>query len=289
MYSLRRMIRFVKPYWKASALALLLLVSVVAMDLTIPRLIQRIIDEGIARHDLTTVWTTALLMLGAAVLSTLLMIANTLLAVRVAQYFAADVRSALFRQVQALSFGNLDRLQTGQLMIRLTSDVNQVQLIVMLALRILTRAPLMLVGSVILLILTSWQLALLMLVLLPITGVVIWAFIAKTQPLFLGVQRRLGYLNTVLQENLAGVRVVKAFVRAEHENARFEQANAALTDQNTRVMQIMSLLMPTMMFLINAGIAAVIWFGGVQVNSGTLTVGAVVAFVKILLANSVQL
>ncbi|MBU0491560.1 MAG: ABC transporter ATP-binding protein/permease [Chloroflexi bacterium] len=284
MQSLRRMTHFVKPYWKASALALLLLVSVVAMDLTIPRLIQRIIDEGIAHHDLTTVWTTALLMLGASILSALLMVANTLLAVRGGQYFAADVRSALFRKIQSLSFGNLDRLQTGQLLIRLTSDVNQVQLIVMLSLRIMTRAPLMMIGSVILLILTSWELALLMLVLLPITGAVVWVFIARMQPLFLQVQRRLDKLNTVLQENLAGVRVVKAFVRAEHENARFDQANVALTNQTIRVMQFMSMLIPTMIFLMNVGTAAVIGLGGVQVSNGTLTVGAVVAFVNYLLS-----
>ncbi len=284
MQSLRRMSHFVKPYWKASALALLLLISVVAMDLTIPRLTQRIIDEGIARHDLTTVWTTALLMLGASVLSALFMVANTLLAVRVAQYFAADLRSALFRQVQALSFGNLDRLQTGQLLIRLTSDINQVQVIVAMSLRILTRAPLMMIGSVILLVLTSWELALLMLVLLPLTGGVVWFFIARMQPLFLQVQRRLDKLNTVLQENLAGVRVVKAFVRAGHENARFDQANLDLTDQTIRVMRFMSLLFPTMTLLMNAGTAAVIGLGGFRVSTGALTVGAVVAFVNYLLS-----
>jgi len=284
MQSLRRMSHFVKPYWKASVLALLLLVSVVAMDLTIPRLTQRIIDEGIARHDLTTVWTTALLMLGASVLSALFMVANTLLAVRVAQYFAADLRSALFRQVQALSFGNLDRLQTGQLLIRLTSDINQVQVIVAMSLRVLTRAPLMMIGSVILLVLTSWELALLMLVLLPITGGVVWFFITRMQPLFLQVQRRLDKLNTVLQENLAGVRVVKAFVRAGHENARFDQANVALTDQTIRVMRFMSLLFPTMTLLMNAGTAAVIGLGGFRVSTGALTVGAVVAFVNYLLS-----
>jgi len=278
------MSHFVKPYWKASALALLLLISVVAMDLTIPRLTQRIIDEGIARHDLTTVWTTALLMLGASVLSALFMVANTLLAVRVAQYFAADLRSALFRQVQALSFGNLDRLQTGQLLIRLTSDINQVQVIVAMSLRILTRAPLMMIGSVILLVLTSWELALLMLVLLPLTGGVVWFFIARMQPLFLQVQRRLDKLNTVLQENLAGVRVVKAFVRAGHENARFDQANLDLTDQTIRVMRFMSLLFPTMTLLMNAGTAAVIGLGGFRVSTGALTVGAVVAFVNYLLS-----
>jgi len=278
------MTRFLKPYQKASALALLMLISVVAMDLLIPRLVQRIIDEGITRNDMATVLNTALIMIGVSFISALLTVGNTVLAVRVAQNFATDLRSALFRKIQTFSFGNLDRLQTGQLMVRLTSDVNQVQQIILLSLRILTRAPLMMLGSVILLILTSWQLALLMLVLLPTTTLIIWFFTSKTQPLFLQVQRKLDKLNTVLQENLAGVRVVKAFVRADHENARFDQANSVLTAQTIQVMRLLSMLFPTMLLLINLGTAAVVWFGGYQVISGTLTMGAVVASVNYLLS-----
>ena len=281
---MRRMTRFLKPYQKASALALLMLISVVAMDLLIPRLVQRIIDEGITRNDMATVLNTALIMIGVSFISALLTVGNTVLAVRVAQNFATDLRSALFRKIQTFSFGNLDRLQTGQLMVRLTSDVNQVQQIILLSLRILTRAPLMMLGSVILLILTSWQLALLMLVLLPTTTLIIWFFTSKTQPLFLQVQRKLDKLNTVLQENLAGVRVVKAFVRADHENARFDQANSVLTAQTIQVMRLLSMLFPTMLLLINLGTAAVVWFGGYQVISGTLTMGAVVASVNYLLS-----
>jgi ATP-binding cassette subfamily B protein len=279
---MRRIIRFLKPYRKASALALLMLISVVAIDLFIPRLVQRTIDEGVARRDMAVVLNTSLIMIGASIVDTLLAIGNTLLAVQVAYRFGTDVRSALFRKIQTLSFGNLDRLQTGQLLVRLTSDVNQVQMIVMLSLRILTRAPLLLLGSVVMLTVLSWRLALMVLVLLPMMMTVVWFFTTRTQPLFLRVQRKLDKLNTVLQENLAGVRVVKAFVRADHENARFEQANTALMTQTAQVMQLLAVLNPTLTLLLNLGIAALIWFGGQMVIGGGLTIGEIVASVNYL-------
>ena len=279
---MRRIIHFLKPYRKASALALLMLMSAVAIDLIIPRLVQRTIDEGVAKRDMAVVLNTSLIMIGASIADTLLAIGNALLAVQVAYRFATDVRTALFRKVQTLSFGNLDRLQTGQLLVRLTSDVNQVQMIVMLSLRILTRAPLLMLGSVFMLTVLSWRLALMMLVLLPTMMTVVWFFTTRTQPLFLQVQRRLDKLNTILQENLAGVRVVKAFARADHENACFEQANTALTAQTTQVMQLLAGLNPTLTLLLNLGMAALVWFGGRMVIGGGLTMGEIVASVNYL-------
>ncbi len=283
MKSLRRMINFVKPYWKASILALLLLIGMVVADLLIPRLTQRVIDEGIARHDMGTIWTTSLMMLGAAILSTLFAIANTVLSVRVGQNVSADIRSSLVRKVQTFSFGNLDRIQTGQLLVRATSDVSQVQMIVMMSLRILTRAPLWMGGSMVMLILTSPQLALLMSVMLPVVLGLIWIFATKARSLFLTAQRKLDELNEVLQENLAGVRVVKAFVRVEHENARFDRANSDLMTLSVKVMQLLATLMPTMTLTLNLGVAGVIWFGGNLIVNDALTAGELIAFINYLL------
>jgi ATP-binding cassette subfamily B multidrug efflux pump len=281
---MRRILFFLEPYRRDSILALLLMIAMTAADLATPRLVQRIIDEGIALNNTTVVINTTLLMLGAGLVSALVTIGNSVLSVRATQHFAADLRSALFRKVQSFSFSNLDRLQTGQLMVRLTSDVNQVQQIVLMSLRILARAPLLLLGSFGLMILTSPQLALIMLVLIPATTGVIALFVTKGQPLFLEVQRRLDKLNTVLQENLAGVRVVKAFVRADHENARFDGANTDLMNQTIKVMRLFSILVPTLFLFINLGMVAVIWFGGQRVLSGTLTTGQVVAFINYLLS-----
>ncbi len=284
MKSIRRLIRFVKPYWKAGLLALLMLAAASLMELAIPLLVQRIIDEGIAHQDTSVVLNTTLTMLVAAGIGAFLIVGNSILAVKVAQNFSADLRSSLFRKVQAFSFGNLDQLRTGKLMTRLTSDVNQVQMVVLMSLRILTRAPVMMVVSLILLIKTAPQLAPIMLVLIPVMMVLMWFFISKARPLFLRVQQKLDKLNNVLQENLAGVRVVKAFVRANHENARFDQANAGYMNDSVGVMRLLSILIPSIFLIMNLGVVATVWFGGLQINVGSLTVGAVIAFVNYLFA-----
>jgi len=274
------MIRFVKPYKSPAILSMLLLLGVVVSDLSIPRLTQRVIDQGIAQQDVGMILSTSLLMLGAALFSALFSVGNTILSVRVAQGASADIRSAIVRRVQTFSFGNLDRIQTGQLLVRATSDVNAVQLIVQMSLRMFTRAPLWMLGSIVMLILTNKQLSLLMLALFPVILGIILFFLARARPLFLAVQQKLDRLNQVMQENLAGVRVVKAFVRSEHENARFERANRDLTADNVRVMQLIATLIPTMMALVNLGIVGVIWFGGQQVVVGELTVGGIVASIS---------
>ncbi len=280
MKSLRRMIHFIKPYKAPAIISMLLLLGVVVSDLLIPRLTQRIIDEGIANQDTRMIATTALLMLGAAVVSALFSVGNTLLSVRVAMGTSTDLRSAIVRQVQTFSFGNLDRIQTGQLLVRATSDVNMVQMRVLRSLRMFTRAPLWMIGSVVLLVTTSPRLASLMLALLPLVLGIIWFFLVKARPLFLSVQQRLDRLNQVLQENLAGARVVKAFVREHHENARFDQANRNLTAENMRVMQLIAVLIPTMMTIVNLGVVGVLWFGGELAITGDLTVGEIVASVN---------
>lgn len=280
MKPLRRMIRFVKPYKAPAILSMALLIGVVAADLLIPRLTQRVIDAGIAKQDLRVITTTALLMLGAAVISALFSVGNTLLSVRVALGASADLRSAIVRQVQTFSFGNLDRIQTGQLLVRATSDVNAVQMMVLMSLRMFTRAPLWMLGSMVMLFLTSTQLSLLMLALFPVILLIIWFFLAKARPLFLSVQQKLDRLNQVMQENLAGARVVKAFVRVEHENARFDRANRNLTADNIRVMQLIATLIPTMMALVNLGVVGVIWFGGKLTIAGGFTVGEIVASIN---------
>jgi len=280
MSNLRRLLKFVGPYKRRAILSMALLLGVVVADLLIPRLTQQAIDEGVAKQDMGMILTTSLLMLGAAVLSALFSVGNTVLSVRVAMGVSADLRSALVRKIQTFSFGNLDHIQTGQLLVRTTSDVNQVQLIVQMSLRLLTRAPLWMIGSVVMLTATSRQLALLMLALLPLVGGIIWFFLTKGRPLFLSVQKKLDTLNQVLQENLAGVRVVKAFVRDEHENARFHRANRDLTAENVKVMQLIATLIPTMLFLVNLGVVGVVWFGGKSAILGDFTVGQIMASIN---------
>jgi len=284
-----RILSFVKPYWRTSVLAALMLVASVLADLTIPTLIQRIIDLGIVPKDMSMITVTAALMVGVAFFEAVASIGNTFLAVRVAQNFAADVRSATFHRIQSFSFGNLDRFQTGQLIVRLTSDVNAVQMMVMMGLRMFIRAPIMVVGSITLMFVLNAELARIVLILLPITFVLAGVFVVKAQPMFLEVQRRLDRLNTVLQENLAGVRVVKAFVRTEREAKRFDEANTDLTKQSMKVLTIFAVLFPSMQMIINASILGVVWFGGLEVVAGSFTIGEILAFTNYLLTSIMPL
>jgi ATP-binding cassette subfamily B multidrug efflux pump len=280
MKSLWKMFRFIKPYrWQALG-AMLLLVGMTASDLLIPRLTQQLIDEGIAYQNVPVILNTALLMLGAATLSALFSVGNTILAVRVGQGLGADLRSTMVRKVQTFSFGNLDHIQTGQLLVRATSDVNQVQMIFQMSMRIMTRAPMWAVGSIVMLILTSPRLALVMLALLPVIAVLIWLFMFKAHPMFEIVQKRLDKLNTVLQENLSGVRVVKAFVRTAHENVRFGKANDELTEQSRRVARLTAALIPTMRMLVSIGVISVVWFGGSMIIDGEFQIGKMMASIN---------
>ncbi len=283
MDSLKKLLPFVRPYWKQSALALFLLTSVVIMELTIPRLIQRIIDQGITAQNRQVVLQTTLVMLGISILSALFSVGNNILSVQVGEGFARDLREALFLKIQSFSFGNLDRLRTGQIMVRLTSDVTTLQRVTRMLLRIGTRAPLLMIGSIIWMVSTNAHLTLIMLPLFLVTLVVLVLFISRLGPLFLIVQQKLDGLNTVLQENVAGVRVVKAFVRDLYEARRFELANQEFTGQNIKVMQIMAFLFPFLTALMNIGIVLVIWMGGLNVIRGDISIGEIVAFANYLL------
>jgi ATP-binding cassette subfamily B multidrug efflux pump len=280
---------FVKPYWKRAALALVLLTALVFMDLAIPRLIQRIIDQGIGQDNQRTVIRTALMMLGISLTSMLFAIGNNILSVQVGENVARDLRDALFARIQTFSFANLDEQKTGRLIVRLTSDVNAVQRVVLISLRIGTRAPLLMVGSLILMISTSRTLALAMLPLLLLTSALIVFFVVRMEPLFRSVQQKLDGLNTVLQENIAGVRLVKSFVRADFEGERFEAASEAFTDRSVRVMRIMSSMSPALTMCVNIGVVIVIWIGGIHSIEGEMTVGQIVAFTNYLLTTMTPL
>lgn len=282
MKSLLRLYGFLRPYRVRAAVSLGLLLVMVAADLVIPHLTQRIIDQGIIPKDLHVVIITAIYMVGAAVLSASVALLNNYLSVSVAMGFAAGLRSALMRRVQSFSFGNLDTLQTGKLIVRSTSDVNMVQIIVLLSLRILTRAPIWAVGAIVLLIFTSPRLALIMTAAVPLIVVLVWFFARRARTMFLMVQQRLDRLNIVLQENLAGMRVVKAFVRTAHEMARFGEANEELMERTIQASQLMAVFIPFMLLILNLAIVSAVWIGGRMSIMGQMTVGEVVAAINYL-------
>ena len=282
MNDLRRVLRFISPYKKEVAFGTVFLGLVVFAALSIPGLIQVLIDNGVANQDMNVIQRTSLLMIGASILSATLSIANTFYSVRASRGFEADLREALFKKVQTFSFGNLDDLNTGQLLTRLTSDLTMVQMIISMGVRMLIRAPLMFLGSFGIMFATNPNLATVILALLPVTFVLVTLFIRKVRPLFTQVQERLDYLNQVLQENLSGIRVVKSFVRSDFENSRFEKANTDLYGISLKMNQYTSIFFPIVMALMNLGTVAIIYYGGLQVFVGTTSVGQIMAFTNYL-------
>lgn len=272
-----------RPYWKVAMLGPILMILEVAMDLLQPRMMQRIVDEGIAHLDMSIVYSTGGLMLLVAFFGVFGGFGGGFFAVRASQLFGANLRSKLYRQVQSLSFGNLDKIGTGELITRLTNDVTQVQESVFLCLHLMFRAPLILVGSIIMAFLTSPRLALMLFILGPMIAIILVYVIKKTYRTFTLVQERIDTLNSVMLENLAGVRVVKAFVRAAFENSRFAKSNVMLKDGMVAALRITAITMPMTMFFVNVGVVCVLWFGGLQVDTGFMKVGEVIAFVNYLL------
>ena len=289
MHETRKLLNFVKPYWKRALLALGFLTTLVFLDLSIPRLIQRIIDQGVNQQNQQVVIQTAIVMLVISAVSTLIAIGNNFFSVQVGESTARDIREALFLKIQALSFANLDQMQTGQLLVRLSSDTMAFQRLVQVTLRIGTRAPLLMIGSLILMFVTAPRLAMAILPLLILTSVLVVLFIFKTEPLFRSVRHKLDRLNTILQENVAGARLVKAFVRADFEADRFEAANEAFTERSVRVMEFMATMSPALTMCVNIGMVIVIYAGGLQAIDGNLQVGQIVAFTNYLLTTMTPL
>jgi len=282
MNDFRRVLNYAKPYIKEIIAAMVLLGLVVVADLSIPRLVQVIIDEGVANNDVTKIINTSLLMIGASILSALFMVGNTITSVKAARSFEADIREATFKKIQTFSFGNLDDFTTGQLLTRMTSDINRLQMFIVMGLRMFTRAPLMFIGSLGIMYATNPQLANIMVVLLPITLILVTVFIKVVTPYFKIVQERLEQLNQVMQENLSGIRIVKAFVRREYENERFGKANTDLFEIQLKFTQLLGIFFPIIMAIMNLGTVAVIYYGGLQVYTGVTTVGQIMAFINYL-------
>ncbi|TVY08122.1 ABC transporter ATP-binding protein [Paenibacillus cremeus] len=272
--------RYLKPYWKATLMAPLLMLLEVYMDLLQPKLMASIVDQGVLTGDLAHIQKTGLLMAGIALIGLIGGVGCTIFSSFASQYFGADVRKDLFHQIQSLSFQKLDQFHTGSLITRLTNDVTQAQTFVQMLLRFMVRAPLLTIGSLIMAFTISYQLALILVVATPILFGVLFVVIRKGFPLFSIVQQKLDRVNTVLQENFSGIRVVKAFVRADYENQRFGRANEEFRDISTKANIVMATMMPIMFFLLNTSIVAVLWFGGLRVWNYSMPIGDLAAFIN---------
>ncbi|MDR6727080.1 ATP-binding cassette subfamily B protein [Paenibacillus amylolyticus] len=277
MWSLKR---FLTPYKSAAILAPLLMVLEVTMDLLQPKLMSSIVDDGVLAGDLSHIIRTGLFMLLFALIGWVGGAGCTLFSSKAAVGYGTDLRQELFDHIQTFSFRNLDTFREGSLITRLTSDITQMQTFVQMLLRMFIRSPMLIIGSVIMAFTISVKLALILILTMPVLFILLYVLIRASYPLFASVQDKLDKVNAVLQENLAGIRVVKAFARANLERSRFKQSNQDYTDTAVKAWRIVTLNAPVLSLMLNATIVAVLWFGGYQVVGGSIAAGDLIAFIN---------
>lgn len=280
--ALLRALRFVRAYALFAVLGVLSVLAATLADLISPQLLRRLIDVGIAQNDTAVIVRQSILLVVAAAVGGLASFLQGYFSARASHGAAYDMRNEIFDKLQRLGFAYHDRAQTGQLITRVTSDVDLVRDFVGGGLVQAVSAVLLLVGAVVFLVNLDVRLALVAFAVLPITIGVLLLFVRKLGPMFKEFQVRLAALNTVLQENVAGVRVVRAFAREPFETARYDKANTALLDQGLEVRRIVANAFPLLFSVGTIGVGLVTWAGAAQILNGSLTVGELVAFTSYL-------
>lgn len=282
MKSIKKLLPYATPYKLFVILAPLLMALEVAMDLLQPLLLQKIIDYGIAENDTTYVIQMGTFMIVAAIIGLIGGIGCTIFSTKSAINIATDIRRDLFNKIEHLSSENRDRIGTGKLITHVTSDINSVQQAIMMTLRIFVRGPLLFIGSVMIVFFQARELFPILVILIPILLFFIILLSRKAGIWFKRVQEALDQVNSKLQESIAGIRVVKAFVRKEYEIKLFHKVNVSLTNKTKIAEQIITILMPVLLFVINIGMAVALLFGVFPIGGSTIQVGVILAFINYL-------
>ena len=275
---MKRYWKYIKPYLPAFIIGPILMIVEVIGEVVLPKFMANIINIGAANHDVPYIIGMGVVMVITALLMMAGGVGGAYFAAKAAISFSSDLRSDVFDQVHKFSFANLDRFSTGSLVTRLTNDITQVQNLINMALRMMLRAPGMLIGALIMAFMMNARLALVILVVIPILILVIVLIIKTAFPRFDTMQKKLDMLNSNIQEVLTNVRVVKSFVRGEYEEERFAKSNENLKTASLSAFNAIIFTMPVMMFLMNATTLAVVWFGGKQILAGQMPVGDLTAF-----------
>ena len=275
---MKQLYKYVKPYLAWVIIAPLFMVLEVVCDLLQPTLMSDIIDKGVAVGDMSVILKTGALMIGCALLGVIGGVGNMYFSVKASYGFARDLRSALYRKIQSFSFANIDEFSTGSLVTRTTNDVTQIQNAFTQVLGMLVRSPLLCIGGVIAILRLNARLALIIMAVIPVLVIGIIVMFKITNPLFRAVQEKLDKVNTVMQENLAGIRVIKAFDRSAHEKQRFGDANDELTGINTKASRNMAIAFPLVSVVMNVAMLLMYWNGGKMVFAGSMQAGEVMAF-----------
>ncbi len=280
---MKNLYKYAKPYKLFMIIAPLFMLGEVFTDLLQPTLMAQIIDVGIMNSDQAYVIQTGLKMIGTSLLGALSAFACMYFSSRAGFGFAKDLRNDLYRKVQSFSFANLDEFKTGTLVTRLTNDVNQIQNALQACMRMLIRSPFLFIGGTVMALTISPKLALVVFASFPVLSILIFYLLKKAFPLFGAMQDKLDRVNVVMQENLAGVRVIKAFGRSDYEKKRFKTANDDMMDVGMKAMKIMSTSFPIINLIVNLALVVMYWVGGNMVFGGELEAGKIMAFSNYLL------
>ncbi|KGR75264.1 ABC transporter ATP-binding protein [Ureibacillus sinduriensis] len=275
--------KYIKPYLAFAIIAPLMMVLEVAMDLVQPTIMQHIIDNGIAKEDTSYVIQMFGLMILSAVIGLMGGAGCSIYASKTAINFAADIRQDLYETITYFSNSNKDHFTLGKLITNITSDVEMLQRALTMLLKIFVRGPFTFIGAIIIVFFTARELFPILLVVVPILALSIFFFTKLSGNLFLKVQEAVDAVNTKVQENLAGIRVIKAYNRKDHQIEQFTTVNATLMKRNIQADQIIGILMPLTAFVVNMGIIAALWMGAIKIESSTIDVGVILAFINYLM------
>lgn len=275
---MKRYGKYVKPYLPAFILGPVLMIVEVIGEVILPALMANIINNGAAKGNVPYIISMGGVMIMTAFLMMAGGIGGAYFSAKAAISFAADLRKDVFEKVQEFSFQNIDTFSTGSLVTRLTNDITQMQNVIMMGLRLLLRAPGMLIGAIIMAFMMNAQLAVILLVVIPILSSIIYLIVRIAFPRFEVMQKKLDKLNSGIQEALTNVRVIKSFVREDFEEEKFSQSNEDLKEAGLRAFKVVVFQMPVMMCAMNITTLLVVWFGGRQVLAGSMPVGTLTAF-----------
>ena len=274
----RLLTRFLRPYRRALVFVIFLLLVQAIANLYLPDLNADIINNGVLKGDTGYIISTGAFMLAVTLLLAIASIVSVYWGSKTAMAFGRDVRSAIFGKVQDFSQTEVNLFGTPSLITRNTNDVQQVQQVVAMALNMMISAPIMAVGGIIMALRQDVPLSGLIVIIVPLMGLVIGLLMTRVVPLFMAMQIKIDRINQVVRETLSGIRVIRAFVRTEHEEQRFDAANRDLTRTALSVNRIFAVMIPTLMGIFNLSAVAIMWFGSIRVDSGAMQIGNLTAF-----------
>lgn len=275
---LKRYKKYITPYLSAFVIGPLMMLTEVAGEVMLPKFMSMIINNGVASRNVAYIGKMGALMVLTVLFMAVGGILGAYFSAKASISFTSDMRNDLFQKVQQFSFENIDGYSTGSLVTRLTNDVQQVQNVLMMGLRMALRAPGMFLGALIMAFMMNRQLAVIILIVIPLLLAAIILILKTAFPRFGEMQRRLDRLNSGIQESLTNVRVVKSFVREDHEIEKFSRLNRDLKESSLRALRIVITTMPVMMFAMNVTTLAVVWYGGNIIIAGKMPVGDLTAF-----------